>query len=1297
MAVTTKELAGLEKRLVLHNWMNGLFGYGSTAELLRDLRESEEGFDSRGRSYVYERLYSRGDRLKVSPRDLERYDDNVRIHLEEINRNRAEPIVLKYFQHLAALYTEVFLDYRFEKPNLLLQELNRFAGSREDESIRFEENDLNKLAFWMATGSGKTLLMHLNYRQFLYYNDEPLDNILLITPNEGLTEQHLSEMRLSGIPCERFIGAQSGLGLEDPGMVRATEITKLTENKQGGGVSVDVEAFEGRNLIFVDEGHKGTVSSSTKTGKSWRSLRDRLDEQGFTFEYSATFGQALSKSGSDASELVEEYGRAILFDYSYRYFYEDGYGKDFQILNLKDQNDEYTDLLLLGNLLSFYQQRRRFSELGERAREYNLEAPLWIFVGSRVDAVYTEKKEQRSDVYTVVGFLHRFLKNEDDWSVRGIERLIGGNSGLEDGDGRDVFERKFACLNGSDTRDLYQSILRRVFHAEAGGALHVADIKGAGGELGLKVSGADEYFGLIYIGDTPRFKKLVEESAPEIVVEDDAIGGSLFEGINDSGSRINLLIGARKFIEGWSSWRVSNMGLMNVGQGEGPMIIQLFGRGVRLKGKDFSLKRSSVSGVNGSGDVRLLETLDMFGMKAGYMARFKEHLEREGVDPDGYEEMPALPIRRHEEFLNKGLLIPRPPEAEFAQNEQIVLDVNPDLKVSLDLSVRLETARMSDEGLDARAIRSSQEPKQIGSDYLSMLDWTSVYLDLLEFKNRRKLWNLIIPPEAPRRIMEQEEPVYSLVADSETVEPRTFAGLTRLQGIVQHVLQKYVERFYHLHQQRWDSRHMSLEPLTGKHPNFADYAVKVRRSERELVEEVKALIDRAEEIYDHDTRTLPAIHLDRHLYQPLLVEKNDLIKSTPAGLKESESNFVEALRRYCEARTGESALSEEAFLLRNLSRGKGVGFFDTAGFYPDFILWVKYEDSSQKVVFVEPHGMRNDNTPPNNDKVNLYLTLRDLSNHLSPIDGQEVFLDSYIISATPYSELSKKWGEGWTRERFASKHVLFEDSLDDGIPALLAPGDELERRISTSYPYPLASGFRSLSSAGDPRDLYREQLRFAENMLAFLASVSLPLLREEDRADMDLAQYWRGGISPGDWKEIIQRCSKVFAGYGDVPLARAIHGLNIRSEKRGFGRDVITLIREKNDYKHDRGPTSIEDISKASDEVQERLRRCMEALAFFSVHSMRKMKGSGINDSGEPRGGVFLELDGGNWIPLYPFIVPMTCPNCESEEVYFIDAWDQRKNTARLKSFERGHTMNNAEVSEALSEWINSTQPSRST
>ncbi len=156
-------------------------------------------------------------------------------------------------------------------------------------------------------------------------------------------------------------------------------------------------------------------------------------------------------------------------------------------------------------------------------------------------------------------------------------------------------------------------------------------------------------------------------------------------------------------------------------------------------------------------------------------------------------------------------------------------------------------------------------------------------------------------------------------------------------------------------------------------------------------------------------------------------------------------------------------------------------------------------------------------------------------------------------------------------------------SAESDMPQILS-GDELEYQISSSYPFPIAFGFRSLMSIVDYRDLYREQLRIAENILAFLASVSLTLLQEPDRqkADINLEEYWRSGISPGDWKDIVGRCSKVFSTYENNPLTIGFSSLNIRSEKKGFGHDVAKLIQAKNDYKHDRGPTVLEDIAEAS-------------------------------------------------------------------------------------------------------------------
>ena len=474
----------LEQRLVLLAWLNDLFGYKNNQELLQDIKESDEGFDAEGRTHIYRRLMSRGGRVRIPPEDLERYDHNLRVHLSAISTRRPA-LKLKYFQYLAALYTEIFLDGYFNNRANMLQSLNDFlvrynAGAGVLSEEQFVEADLKKLAYWMATGSGKTLIMHLNYHQFLHYNNATLDNLLLISPNEGLSEQHLVEMELSGIPARRFDLNESGLSLPKRDTVRVLEITKLVQEKRGGGERVPVEAFEGNNLIFVDEGHKGSG------GEAWLKLRNALGETGFTFEYSATFGQALTATRNDP--LTTEYGKAIVFDYSYRYFYGDGYGKDFRILNLVEEtSEEKTNILLLGNLLSFYQQKSLFTERRRDLRPYNLEKPLWVFVGSTVNAVYTRDKQIRSDVLTTARFLHHVLKNKI-WAVQTISKLLNGNSGLVTPDGDDVFKDKFGYLtgNGMDAEKIYADILTKVFHATDGGGLHLCVIRNSKGEIGLK-------------------------------------------------------------------------------------------------------------------------------------------------------------------------------------------------------------------------------------------------------------------------------------------------------------------------------------------------------------------------------------------------------------------------------------------------------------------------------------------------------------------------------------------------------------------------------------------------------------------------------------------------------------------------------------------------------------------------------------------------------------------------------------------------------------------------------------------
>jgi hypothetical protein len=795
-----------------------------------------------------------------------------------------------------------------------------------------------------------------------------------------------------------------------------------------------VEAFEGNNLIFVDEGHKGSG------GEAWRSFRDALGETGFTFEYSATFGQALTAARND--ELTAEYGKAIVFDYSYRYFHGDGYGKDFRILNLKEETTEdKTETLLLGNLLSFYEQQRVFVEQAEALRPYNLEKPLWVFVGSTVNAVFTEDKQKRSDVLTVARFLHHLLENKRGWAVKTIQKLIDGKTGLITPDGQDVFDGRFSYLRetGLAPEKAFQDILAKVLHAPTGGGLHLCAIRGSAGEIGLKASGAEGYFGLIYIGDTSTFKKLVEEDDSGITLEEDAVTGSLFDGINDPGTSIDILIGAKKFMEGWNSWRVSNMGLLNIGRKEGSEIIQLFGRGVRLRGKDFTLKRSSTLAGSHPEHVGLLETLNIFAVRANYMAQFREYLEKEGVETEGAVELPLF-IRANKEFLGKGLVVPRVPEdRNFAAEAAMLLEPDPAVWVRADMSLRVQVLESRSEGMTAADARAGRE-RPIPVESLDLVDWERTYLDLLEYKERKCLTNLVIRPDAPRRILAVTKPqrLYSLVADASVVRPESFAGTALLQEAVVNILRKYADTFYRVNRERWDSKHMVYKTLDESDPNLSfnrtlvrerepsRYVVAIQRSESVLISAVEKLIDEVDRLYKEETGKLPRIHFDRHLYQPLLVEHGDKVRMTPPGLNKNESQFVRDMKEYWAKEKNKSLARMEVFLLRNLTRGTGIGFFEERGFYPDFILWIM-DGKKQYIVFVEPHGMLHAGAYMHDEKARLHEALPDLAKGMGARSRRkDIMLDSYIISGTPYQDLYKKYDDGtWDREKFADVHILF--------------------------------------------------------------------------------------------------------------------------------------------------------------------------------------------------------------------------------------------------------------------------------
>lgn len=1057
-----KKQIKLSQTLVLYKYILHQFGVTDISPLVQDLKSSSlEGVNEDNISYYHIELQKRLFTSAILTKEqLRIYDENIISHTQRINEKRHEPIQWRYFQYIGLLFTEIYLDKYFRDKEGLLKDLNAFVKyfneSRGKQSLfndtqkvnglneaghisgMFTLSDLNKIAFWQATGSGKTLVMHINILQYQHYlekysskkNIKPT-KVLLVTPNEGLSQQHLEEFKHSNIRAGIF--SKQGGSMFSGGEVEIIEITKLSD--ENGEKTVAVEAFEdGNNLVLIDEGHRGVA------GDKWKDRRDTLSANGFAFEYSATFGQAVSAVSDKKSQslLVEEYSRAILFDYSYKYFYTDGYGKDYSILNVKEaKNAVFMQKYLTGALLSYYQQMKLFRERPKAMEQFLIEQPLWVFVGGSVNAVRTENRKKTSDVITIIQFFSKFI--QDSTATKGyLKEILTGNDGILNANNSPVFLNRFTSITEDDweVESLYRDILMTVFNTDNVGVnIYLDRLKGTDGELGLRVGDTEEYFGVINVGDDSTLFKLCQDVG--ILGMERDFSTSLFHGINDKNSTINVLIGAKKFTEGWSSWRVSTMGLMNIGRREGSQIIQLFGRGVRLKGYGFSLKRSSrLDRQQYSSSIPTflptLETLNIFGIRADYMEEFKKMLEEEGLPVnDGIFELVKMPTIKFPEDKIRQLKVIRTQAGRDFKKEVPHLELplpTSKNKIYLDWYPKVESFESRQNSIELQVENTKH---YLEHKHLVFIDWNKVYLDLQQFKNVRSWHNLSIDVELIPQFFNKNN-WYTVAIPSEDMEEDSFSKILVYQEIATTLLKKYIDDFYRVEKQNYLSQFWEVQQLEPTDNNFFDnYNIEVEASQTSVIQTLERVAEeirttnKFEQSLNLIGGQIRVFEFMQHLYEPLIyvgskVNKgNTIIKIMPVALNEGERQFVEDLNRF-HSDNHSFFTNKQLYLLRNQSR-KGIGFFENAGFYPDFLLWLLVDDK-QYITFIDPKGLRQVNGF-DHPKLSFYKTVKEKIE--DQLNDDSIVLNSFIVSNTTYEEVKHWKGQSGIND-FNKHHVYFQ-------------------------------------------------------------------------------------------------------------------------------------------------------------------------------------------------------------------------------------------------------------------------------
>lgn len=1099
------------EQLVLTQWLWSKFNPSSIEGMskLLDLPE-HEGVEHEGDNAGQSKFFTQLTRDLVGKQLLDegvlrRYDRNIVRHWLQISEARNEQanseLNLKYFQYLSLLFTEYYLDQYFNHHEQMLAELNdTIAAYNKDKSDSetlqpYVAEDLNKIAYWSATGSGKTLLMHINILQYQHYieqasHSDKIEQIILLTPNEGLSSQHLEEFAMSGI--EAMIFQKNKSRDQFLNYVQIIDINKLAE--RDGDKTVAAESLEGQNLVLIDEGHRGTSSAG-----AWMGFRDTLTKSGFSFEYSATFGQAINKSNNVIKQEEEEiktkakmyfgtkaltkldnaqlktlaldplekqkarrealrevYAKNILFDYSYKYFYQDGYGKEVNILNMKKgESLDNQQLYLTACLLAFYQQQTLYASNVGRLKQFKVENPLWVFVGNKVN-------DDDSDILTIIKFLADFLDSRSKIeTISWIHDFITNKSRLVDNKGNNIFLNRFAPLHGRDAETIYQDILSQFFNAGSNQRLNVIRITQNTGELRLQ-TGENSPFGVINVGDEKGLFEQCEKLTDSYYLNTrtDAFAPSLFDSINNGDSKTNLLIGSRKFTEGWSSWRVSTMGLLNMGAGEGSQIIQLFGRGVRLKGEDYSLKRTPHN-IYSKGEYQdlhldLLQTINIFGLHADYMEKFRDYLNDEGivlnqdlVTLDFKTNRINAPHRLKTLTLKDGYK-DNQPNGFKAQMKLSLFEIPKQYQskikkpfVVLDLYPRLQ-AYHTDKRKRNEDLHDKRQEHEISPRIMPFFDFDWLYLQLQQYKMQRGYTNIRIDLAdlqvfCCQSIKNTHDDWYKLLVDSEKLT-QDVNGIRFQQSVLLELLQAYMDRFYKTMKNAYEGQYYEVTEFEVGEDNLPvhmcdKYVFTSKEGQNAEAGEYFERLSKLQDIVNKgqldqvkwEDGSLRTVVFDKHLYYPLFSKNDDSLPFTwsPAVFdydsrgESSEVKFVDDLQSYINSDKQIEALKDyHVYLLRNPdNRYKGLGFALAGNFYPDFLLWLVHQGTGkQYLTLIDPKGIRN---MSNDDaKINLYKQIKELESQLE----SELVLNSFILTTTPMKELiNNSLSEGELKDR----NVLF--------------------------------------------------------------------------------------------------------------------------------------------------------------------------------------------------------------------------------------------------------------------------------
>ena len=442
-------------------------------------------------------------------------------------------------------------------------------------------------------------------------------------------------------------------------------------------------------------------------------------------------------------------------------------------------------------------------------------------------------------------------------------------------------------------------------------------------------------------------------------------------------------------------------------------IIQLFGRGVRLKGRNYSLKRSTPGERPKGLHLEKLETLNIFGVRADYMATFKQYLEDEGITPS--DEILELNFKR----------------VYFPELYEVPAELQGKIKhphIKLDLYPKLESIDTSRKG-DNTPVNVRNEAK-LDYKVISAFDFDRLYLAIQAYKLQRGWSNLRLDKQRLIDFCLGKANIannwYTLSIPASELEIKQYSDIAKQEDIMLRLLTDYTDRFYNALKNAYEGQFYEITQVNEDDPCMIKmYHFEIEESDDGL-DYTKQIVAQGDigKAKSWNAPGMIAVTFDKHLYYPLLsIEKNaDLpLKMRPTAFDApSEITFIKDLQEFIETPKGQKTIGNKSlYLLRNAdSKAKGLGFATAGNFYPDFLLWlVDDESGKQWLSLIDPKGIRNLNL--DDAKFGLYKEIKELEKKLS---DDKLSLSAFIVSETRFVDLINV---SEPKDKIEERNVLF--------------------------------------------------------------------------------------------------------------------------------------------------------------------------------------------------------------------------------------------------------------------------------